>query len=55
MKRQIWDKLVEVLKFSKQSRHSMINEASTHGIMFTIEKWAKRLGINLDRDPEQIS
>jgi len=32
----------------------MFNEAPAHGIMFTIEKWAKRLGMNLDRDPEQI-
>jgi len=27
----------------------------THGIMDAIEKLAKRLEINLDRDPEQIS
>ena len=33
----------------------MLQEIPTHRIMFNIEKWAKRLGINLDRDPEQIS
>ena len=27
----------------------------THGIMYMIERLAKRLEINLDRDPEQIS
>jgi hypothetical protein len=45
--------LVECLIFSKLNVHSMLKE-NTHGLADTIEKWAKRLGINLDRDPEQI-
>lgn len=33
----------------------MLTEIPSHRITSMIEKWAKRFGINLDRDPEQIS